>query len=96
MPAAFRYPAQCSNALASPATALSPSAMRTHGDVMVIFKCPYCRAEYEVTKAPLAFQRRSYAKCQVCYRTMYSWNSRSVPLFTLVNASGSKTSGVKP
>jgi hypothetical protein len=53
---------------------------------MTIFKCPYCRAGYEMTTARLAFQQRSYAKCQVCYRTMYSWASRNVPLFTLVNA----------
>jgi predicted Zn finger-like uncharacterized protein len=54
---------------------------------MVVFKCPYCRTEYEMTTARLSFQQRSYAKCQVCQQTMYSWNSRSVPMFTLINAS---------
>lgn len=54
---------------------------------MVTFKCPYCRTEYEMTTARLSFQQRSYAKCKVCRQTMYSWNSRSVPIFTLVKAS---------
>ena len=27
---------------------------------MVIFKCPYCRTEYEMTTARLSFQQRSY------------------------------------
>jgi hypothetical protein len=54
---------------------------------MVIFKCPYCRTEYEMTTAHLSFQQWSYAKCQVCHQTMYSWNSRNVPIFTLMNAS---------
>ena len=54
---------------------------------MVIFKCPYCGTEYEMTTARLSFQQRSYAKCQVCSETMYSWNSRNVPLFKLMNIS---------
>jgi hypothetical protein len=62
---------------------------------MLMFKCPYCRAEYEMTTARLAFQQRSYAKCQACHRTMYSWASRNVPLFTLKNASGDKASDAK-
>ena len=33
---------------------------------MVIFKCPYCRTEYEMTTAHLSFKQCSYAKCQVC------------------------------
>lgn len=37
--------------------------------------------------ARLSFRQRSYAKCQVCHQTMYSWNSRKVPMFTLLNAS---------
>jgi hypothetical protein len=52
---------------------------------MSIFKCPYCAAEYELTMAHLSFQQRSYANCQVCHRTMYSWSSRNVPRFTLMN-----------
>ena len=54
---------------------------------MVIFKCPYCGTEYEMTTARLSFKQRSYAKCQICSETMYSWNSRNVPLFKLKNAS---------
>jgi hypothetical protein len=50
---------------------------------MVIFKCPYCRTDYEMMTARLSFQQLSYAKCQVCNETMYSWNSRNVPIFTL-------------
>ena len=57
---------------------------------MAIFKCPYCPAEYELTTARLSFEQRSYAKCQVCHRTMYSWSSRNVPRFTLVNPSDGK------
>jgi hypothetical protein len=41
---------------------------------MAIFKRPYCRTEYEMMKARLSFQQRSYAKCQVCHQPMYSWN----------------------
>ena len=59
---------------------------------MVIFKCPYCGTEYEMTTAYLSFQQRSYAKCQICNETMYSWNSRNVPLFKLMNASEDKSS----
>ena len=54
---------------------------------MVIFKCPYCGTEYEMTTARLSFKQRSYDKCQICAETMYSWNSRNVPLFKLKNAS---------
>src|SRR5262249_3601898 len=39
---------------------------------MVIFKCPYCGTEYEMTTAHLSFKQRSYAKCQVGSQTMYS------------------------
>jgi transcription elongation factor Elf1 len=42
---------------------------------MVIFKCPFCQTDYEMMTARLSFQQRSYAKCQVCQQTMYSWNS---------------------
>jgi len=59
---------------------------------MVIFKCPYCGTKYEMTTARLSFQQRSYAKCQVCNQTMYSWNSRNVPLFKLMNISEDKSS----
>jgi hypothetical protein len=62
---------------------------------MVIFKCPYCQAEYEMTTARLSFRQRSYAKCHVCYRTMYSWTSRNVPVFTFVNAFEEKTSDIQ-
>jgi predicted Zn finger-like uncharacterized protein len=62
---------------------------------MVIFKCPYCRTEYEMATARLSFQQRSYAKCQICNQTMYSWNSRNVPLFKLINASEDKSSDVQ-
>jgi hypothetical protein len=57
---------------------------------MTIFKCPYCAAEYELTTARLSFQQRSYAKCQVCHQTMYSWSSRNVPRFTLTKSSESQ------
>ena len=57
---------------------------------MATFKCPYCRTEYKMMTARLSFQQRSYAKCQVCHQTMYSWNSRNVPMFTLIDASEDK------
>ena len=63
---------------------------------MVIFKCPYCGTEYEMTTAHLSFRQRSYAKCQVCNETMYSWNSRNVPIFTLMNASKRETPDMQP
>ena len=63
---------------------------------MVIFKCPYCRSEYEMTTAHLSFHQRSYAKCQVCHQTMYSWLSRNVPIFTLMKASNGETSDIQP
>jgi hypothetical protein len=62
---------------------------------MVIFKCPYCRTEYEMATARLSFQQRSYAKSQICNQTMYSWNSRNVPLFKLINASEDKSSDIQ-
>ena len=65
------------------------------GETMVIFKCPYCETEYEMTTARLSFKQRSYAKCQICSQTMYSWNSRNVPIFTLVNASKGGTSNIQ-
>jgi hypothetical protein len=58
------------------------------GETMVIFKCPYT--------AHLSFKQRSYAKCQVCNETMYSWNSRNVPIFTLMNASKGETPDIQP
>ena len=63
---------------------------------MVIFKCSYCRTEYEMTRARLSFNQRSYAKCQICNQTMYSWNSRNVPIFTLMNASKGETPDIQP
>ena len=54
--------------------------------MIMIFKCPYCRTEYEMTTARLSFEQRSYAKCQGCFQTMYSWNSQNVPMFKLANA----------
>jgi hypothetical protein len=63
---------------------------------MAIFRCPYCRAEYELMTAPLSFQQRSYANCQVCHRTMYSWSSRNVPCFTLLKRPDGKPSGTPP
>ena len=46
---------------------------------------PLLSHRYELTTAHLSFQQRSYANCQVCHRTMYSWSSRTVPCFALVN-----------
>ena len=63
---------------------------------MVILKCPYCGTEYEMTTAHLSFKQRSYAKCQVCSQTMYSWNSRNVPIFTLMNVSEGETADIQP
>jgi predicted Zn finger-like uncharacterized protein len=48
---------------------------------MTIFKCPHCRAEYEILLTNVSFRHRSYAKCQQCWKTMYSWDSHRVPRF---------------
>jgi hypothetical protein len=63
--------------------------------MMVIYKCPFCRTEYEMMTAHLSFRQRSYAKCQVCHQTMYSWNSRNVPIFTLINAAEGEASDIQ-
>ena len=63
---------------------------------MTMFKCPYCQTEYELIWARLSHQQRSYANCQVCQKTMYSWSSRNVPCFTLAKAAESKLAGDKP
>ena len=68
---------------------------QAHSETMVIFKCPYCGTKYEMTTARLSFQQRSYAKCQICSQTMYSWNSRNEPLFKLMNISEDKSSGTQ-
>jgi len=60
---------------------------------MTIYKCPHCRTEYGLIMARLSFRQRSYANCQVCHKTMYSWNSSSVPRFTLVRRSDAITPG---
>jgi len=51
---------------------------------MTIFKCPHCRAEYELLMTHISFRQRSYANCQRCWKTMYSWNSSRVPRFRLL------------
>jgi predicted Zn finger-like uncharacterized protein len=63
---------------------------------MVVFKCPYCRTEYEMTTARLSFEQRSYARCQTCHQTMYSWNSRTVPVFTFICDSADKSPSTRP
>jgi hypothetical protein len=78
------------------ARSIRHTAAASDSEMMVFFKCPYCRTEYEMTTARLSFQLRSYAKCQVCYQTMYSWNSRNVPMFKFVNASKGETSDIQP
>ena len=55
------------------------------GETMVIFKCPYCGTEYEMTTARLSFKQRGYAKCQVCHQTMYSRNRPGWRLDSLVS-----------
>jgi len=49
---------------------------------MKIFRCPHCSVEYEILLVNVSFRQRSYAKCQQCWKTMYSWNSCRVPRFT--------------
>jgi transposase-like protein len=57
---------------------------------VTIYKCPHCRSEYELIMAHLSFRQRSYANCQVCNKTMYSWNSSHVPRFTLAKPGDAK------
>jgi hypothetical protein len=54
---------------------------------MTIFKCPHCKAEYELIMSYISFRQRSYFNCQICWKTMYSWNSSRVPHFTLLKKS---------
>jgi hypothetical protein len=63
---------------------------------LVVFKCPYCRTAYEMMTAHLSFKQCSYAKCQICNETMYSWNSRNGPIFTLINEFKSETPDMQP
>jgi hypothetical protein len=49
-----------------------------------------------MTTAHLSFHQRSYAKRQVCHQTMYSWNSRNVPIFTLIKSSSGEASDAQP
>jgi hypothetical protein len=51
---------------------------------MTIFKCPFCRTEYEMLISHISFRQRSYASCQQCWKPMYSWNSSRVPSFRLL------------
>jgi ssDNA-binding Zn-finger/Zn-ribbon topoisomerase 1 len=64
------------------------------GRTPTIYKCPHCRTEYELIMAHLSFRQRSYANCQACHKTMYSWNGSSVPRFTLVKRSDGEFSNV--
>jgi hypothetical protein len=52
---------------------------------VTIFKCPHCQSEYELIMSHVSYRQRSYCKCQVCWKTMYSWDSSRVPRFTLLN-----------
>jgi hypothetical protein len=58
---------------------------------MTIYKCPHCHTEYGLIMARLSFRQRSYANCQVCHKTMYSWSGSNVPRFTLVRRSDAIT-----
>jgi hypothetical protein len=58
--------------------------IQAYGLKMTIYKCPHCRAEYELIMTYVSYRQRSYAHCQVCWKTMYSWDSPRVPHFTLV------------
>ena len=51
---------------------------------MTIFKCPHCEAKYEMIMTYISFRQRSYANCQACWKTMFSWDSSRVPRFTLL------------
>ena len=42
-----------------------------HSETMVIFKCPYCGTEYEMTTAHLSFKQRSYTKFPSCPRFVH-------------------------
>jgi hypothetical protein len=60
------------------------AAEPAHTGTMTIFKCPHCSAEYEMIMTHISFRQVSYANCQVCWKTMYSWASSRVPRFTLL------------
>ena len=60
------------------------AAKEAHTEHMTFFKCPHCEARYELIVSHVSYRQRSYANCQVCWKTMYSWDSTRVPRFTLV------------
>ena len=70
---------------------LRPACASNRHVPMTIYKCPHCRTEYGLIMARLSFRQRSYANCQVCHKTMYSWNGSNVPRFTLVRRSDAIT-----
>ena len=70
--------------------ALAIQSEKAHSLRMSLFKCPNCQAEYDMVRSPLSFRQRSYAKCQVCHKTMYSWDSKNVPQFTFIKAADAK------
>ena len=59
-------------------------AKQADGLPMIIFKCPHCQAKYELIMTHVSFRQRSYANCQKCWKTMYSWHSLRVPRFKLL------------
>jgi len=57
---------------------------------MAIFKCPHCRTEYQLILTTVSFRQRDHVDCQICMRSMYSWNSSRVPRFTLTETTDDK------
>ena len=72
---------------------LEAAAAKAHRVAMTIFKCPYCRTEYELIMTHISFRQRSYANCGSCSKTMYSWDSSRVPHFTLLEQADRTLSG---
>jgi hypothetical protein len=79
----FQRPFALTPATTGRGESLVLTAKQAHGSAMTIFKCPHCRTEYHLLLTAIAFRQRDHANCQICMKTMYSWNSSRVPHFTL-------------
>lgn len=48
------------------------------------FTCPHCRAVYAVRITRYPSRESDSATCDVCRKTMNSWNSTDSPAYTLI------------
>ena len=51
------------------------------------FTCPHCGSVYRKQITRLPARDHDTASCEVCHKEMDSWNSTSVPSYTLLRRS---------